>query len=62
MNKKLENGNGHAHEETHGQARSTGYFLEKLTDMITENFEALHSEIEELEDKISKLEKLLEKK
>ena len=55
-------GNGHAHEESNGQPQNAGFFLEKLQNTIAENFEALHAEIEELEDKINKLEKLLEKK
>jgi len=52
---------GHESQD-HSQFKTAGFFLHKIKEEIEENFEALHEEIEELEDKVNRLEKALGKR
>lgn len=48
-------------EQGQGQSKTAGYFLQKMQEEIEEGFEVLHDEIEELEDKVNRLEKLIKR-
>jgi len=44
------------------QRKTTGFFLHQIKEEIEEGFEALHDEIEELEERVIKVEKLINKR
>jgi tetrahydromethanopterin S-methyltransferase subunit B len=62
MERKLGNGLDHHASTNDAEGETAGYFLKKLESILVENFASIHDEIEELEEKINKLEKSLDKK
>jgi len=57
-----DSGPGHQCGQGDSLEKTTGYFLHQIKGEIEDGFEALHEEIEELQDKVERLEKALGKR